>query len=117
MSVDAVHGERGPCDNIAYGRFANTAACGWSSPTTEALSALAYAYFDTRPSALAEMNVMDSQKLAIRAAIKSVQNTQEGFFAIRSVFLLRGMLSTCGLRNVHGGGVGVHRAQRSHTQR
>ena len=29
---------------------------------------------------------------------KILQNTQEGFFAIRSVFLLRGMLSTCGLR-------------------
>jgi aarF domain-containing kinase len=66
-------------------------------PTTEALSALAYAYFDTRPSPLAEMNVMDLKNSPF-VQNKIVQNTQEGFFAIRSVFLLRGMLSTCGLR-------------------
>ena len=65
-------------------------------PTTEALSALAYAYFDTRPSPLAEMNVMDFKTHLVQNKI--LQNTQEGFFAIRSVFLLRGMLSTCGLR-------------------
>ena len=65
-------------------------------PTTEALSALAFAYFDTRPSALAEMNVMDFKNSPF-VHNKIVQNTQEGFFAIRSVFLLRGMLSTCGL--------------------
>ena len=66
-------------------------------PTTEALSALAYAYFDTRPSPLAEMNVMDFKNSPF-VQNKILQNTQEGFFAIRSVFLLRGMLSTCGLR-------------------
>jgi len=66
-------------------------------PTTEALSALAYAYFDTRPSPLAEMNVMDFKNSPF-VQNKIVQNTQEGFFAIRSVFLLRGMLSSCGLQ-------------------
>jgi len=66
-------------------------------PTMEALSALSYAYFDTRPSSLAEMNVMDFKNSPF-VQNKILQNTQEGFFAIRSVFLLRGMLSTCGLR-------------------
>ena len=66
-------------------------------PTTEALSALSYAYFDTRPSPLAEMNVMDFKNSPF-VQNKILQNTQEGFFAIRSVFLLRGMLSTCALR-------------------
>jgi aarF domain-containing kinase len=66
-------------------------------PTTEALSALSYAYFDTRPSSLAEMNVMDFKNSPF-VQNKILQNTQEGFFAIRSVFLLRGMLSTCGLQ-------------------
>ena len=64
-------------------------------PTNEALVALSYAYFDTRPSALAEMNVMDLENSPFTKN-KITQNTREGFFAIRGVFLLRGMLATCG---------------------
>ncbi len=66
-------------------------------PTNEALVALSYAYFDTRPSALAEMNLMDLENSPFTKN-KITQNTREGFFAIRGVFLLRGMLSTCGLK-------------------
>ena len=66
-------------------------------PTNEALVALSYAYFDTRPSALAEMNMMDLENSPFTKN-KITQNTREGFFAIRGVFLLRGMLSTCGLK-------------------
>jgi len=58
---------------------------------------LSYAYFDTRPSALAEMNLMDLENSPFTKN-KITQNTREGFFAIRGVFLLRGMLSTCGLK-------------------
>ena len=81
--------------NIAY-EIREHGSVRLEKPTTEALSALAYAYFDTRPSALAEMNVMDFKNSPF-VRNKILQNTQEGFFAIRSVFLLRGMLSTCGL--------------------
>ena len=66
-------------------------------PTNEALVALSYAYFDTRPSALAEMNIMDLENSPFTKN-KITQNTREGFFAIRGVFLLRGMLGTCGLK-------------------
>ena len=66
-------------------------------PTNEALVALTYAYFDTRPSTLAEMNIMDLENSPFTRN-KITQNTREGFFAIRGVFLLRGMLSTCGLQ-------------------
>ena len=66
-------------------------------PTNEALVALSYAYFDTRPSTLAEMNIMDLENSPFTRN-KITQNTREGFFAIRGVFLLRGMLSTCGLQ-------------------
>lgn len=65
-------------------------------PTTEALAALCYAYFDTRPTPLAEVNMMDlNNSPFLRNRI--TQNTQEGFFTIRSVFLLRGMMATCGV--------------------
>ena len=64
-------------------------------PTNEALVALSYAYFDTRPSALAEMNMLDLENSPFTKN-KITQNTREGFFAIRGVFLLRGMLATCG---------------------
>ena len=65
-------------------------------PTTEAISALCYAYFDTRPTPLAEVNMLDlNNSPFLRNRI--TQNTQEGFFTIRSVFLLRGMMATCGV--------------------
>ena len=66
------------------------------SPTTEALAALCYAYFDTRPSPLAEVNMMDlNNSPFLRNRV--VENTREGFFTIRTVFLLRGMMKTCGV--------------------
>jgi aarF domain-containing kinase len=65
-------------------------------PTTEALTALCYAYFDTRPSPLAEMNMFDLNNSPFLRN-KIVQNTEEGFFTIRTVFLLRGMMRACGV--------------------
>ena len=65
-------------------------------PTTEALTALCYAYFDTRPSALAEINMFDLNNSPFLRN-KIVQNTEEGFFTIRTVFLLRGMMRACGV--------------------
>jgi aarF domain-containing kinase len=65
-------------------------------PTTEALAALCYAYFDTRPTPLAEVNMMDLNNSPFLQN-RITQNTQEGFFTIRSVFLLRGMMATCGV--------------------
>ena len=65
-------------------------------PTTEAISALCYAYFDTRPTPLAEVNMLDMNNSPfLRNRI--TRNTQEGFFTIRTVFLLRGMMTTCGV--------------------
>jgi aarF domain-containing kinase len=58
-------------------------------PTNEALAALCYAYFDTRPSPLAEVNMMDLNNSPFLQN-RITQNTQEGFFTVRSVFLLRG---------------------------
>ena len=66
------------------------------NPSTEALSALCFAYFDTRRTPLAETNLMDLQNSPfLRNRIK--RNTREGFHVIRCVFLFRGMMAACGV--------------------
>ena len=65
-------------------------------PTTEALSALCFAYFDTRATPLAECNLMDLQNSPF-VKNRITRNTREGFNVIRCVFLFRGMMAACGV--------------------
>lgn len=65
-------------------------------PTTEALSALCFAYFDTRATPLAECNLLDLSNSPFLKN-KIVRNTREGFNVIRCVFLFRGMMAACGV--------------------
>ena len=65
-------------------------------PTTEALSALCFAYFDTRATPLAEVNLLDLQNSPFLRN-KITRNTREGFNVIRCVFLFRGMMAACGV--------------------
>ena len=65
-------------------------------PTTEALSALCFAYFDTRATPLAEVNLLDLQNSPFLKN-KITRNTREGFNVIRCVFLFRGMMAACGV--------------------
>jgi|TARA_B110000208_G_scaffold106982_1_gene132807 aarF domain-containing kinase len=65
-----------------------------ANPTTEALSALCFAYFDTRRSPLAEINLMDLSNSPFLAN-RITRNTREGFNIVRCVFLFRGMMKAC----------------------
>tara|TARA_B110000977_G_scaffold195548_1_gene274216 strand:+ start:4589 stop:7447 length:2859 start_codon:yes stop_codon:yes gene_type:complete len=67
------------------------------NPSTEALSALCFAYFDTRQTPLADINLMDLTNSPFLKN-KITRNTREGFNIIRCVFLFRGMMSVCGVQ-------------------
>lgn len=79
-------------------RGAETGQFRMQNPTNEALAAIAYTYFDTRWTPLAHINVFDLNNSPLMEN-KIERNTTEGSMVVRVVFLVRGMMSSCGVES------------------